>query len=128
MAIRAIDHIQLAMPAGGEQAARVFYGGLLGMAEVPKPPHLASRGGCWFQSGGARVHLGVDPDFHPAAKAHPAFVLDDLDSLAAILEANGFPTRADQPLEGYARRYVNDPFGNRIELMQMVFRDNHPAA
>src|SRR6187551_1552795 len=71
----AIDHVQLAMPAGGEDRARAFYAGILGLAEVPKPPPLAPRGGCWFESDTVKVHLGVEPDFQPATKAHPAFVV-----------------------------------------------------
>lgn len=120
MVITGIDHVQLAMPAGEEPAARNFYETLLGIPEVPKPAHLASRGGCWFETAGVKLHLGVDPDFRPARKAHPALAVDDLNTLAAALEANGFATIEDQPLEGYARRYVNDPFGNRIELIQFV--------
>ena len=71
MSIRAIDHVQLAMPAGREDDARAFYAGLLGLSEVPKPPHLAARGGCWFETRDVKIHLGVDPDFRPARKAHP---------------------------------------------------------
>lgn len=120
MGIRRIDHIQLAMPAGREDEARAFYEGLLGIAEVPKPPHLAARGGCWFESGDVKVHLGVEPDFRPARKAHPGFVVDDLDALLRALENAGFRATDDQPLQGYMRKYVHDPFGNRIELMQPV--------
>ncbi|MEP7455837.1 VOC family protein [Phyllobacterium sp. SB3] len=120
MAITGIDHVQLAMPAGEEQAARGFYAGLLGIPEVPKPTQLAARGGCWFETNGVKIHLGVEVGFQPARKAHPAFIVDDLDALTALLEASGFPTNEDQPLDGYSRRYVNDPFGNRIELMQVI--------
>lgn len=120
MAIKRIDHIQLAMPAGQEHAARAFYGGLLGLTETAKPRHLAARGGCWFESSGVKVHLGVDANFTPATKAHPGFVVDDLSKLCATLEKAGFPTVSDQPLSGYLRKYVNDPFGNRIELMQVI--------
>ncbi|MEF0938944.1 VOC family protein [Rhizobium sp. BR 362] len=107
------------MPAGQEDKARAFYQDLLGLAEVEKPPHLVSRGGCWFELDAVKVHLGVDPDFAPAKKAHPGFVVDDLESLCSALERAGFSTLSDQPLEGYIRKYVNDPFGNRIELMQI---------
>ncbi|EJN05459.1 VOC family protein [Phyllobacterium sp. YR531] len=120
MIILKLDHVQLAMPAGEEPAARSFYDGLLGIPEVPKPSQLASRGGCWFENGSVKVHLGVEPGFQPARKAHPAFIVDDLDALTTLLEANGFLTSEDQPLDGYARRYVYDPFGNRIELMQVI--------
>jgi catechol 2,3-dioxygenase-like lactoylglutathione lyase family enzyme len=119
MAISSIDHVQLAMPAGGETAARDFYEGLLGIPEVLKPPQLAARDGCWFESGAVKIHLGVDPDFSPAKKAHPALVVDDLADLVQTLEDAGFAVTNDQPLDGYQRRYVHDPFGNRIELMQV---------
>jgi catechol 2,3-dioxygenase-like lactoylglutathione lyase family enzyme len=118
MQILSLDHVQLAMPPGGEAQARAFYASVLGLAEVAKPPHLAVRGGCWFEGGDVRIHLGVEADFHPARKAHPALLVDDLRALAAALDAAGFATRPGEPLEGYARLDVNDPFGNRIELMQ----------
>jgi catechol 2,3-dioxygenase-like lactoylglutathione lyase family enzyme len=111
-----LDHVQLAMPKGGEPEAVAFYAGLLGLTEVPKPPALAARGGCWFQ-GDVVVHLGVDPTFRPATKAHPAFVVDDLDALAAVLVAAGRTVTDDDALEGVRRAYVEDPFGNRIELI-----------
>jgi len=116
--IKAIDHVQLAMPPGKEAEARAFYEGVLGIPEVPKPPNLAKRGGCWFEQGILKVHLGVDNDFHPARKAHPAFLLDDLDALKAFLAAAGYAFKADEPLEGCDRIHVDDPFGNRIELME----------
>ena len=119
MTIERIDHVQLAMPPGGEAAAHAFYDGLLGLPEVAKPPHLARRGGCWFERGVVRLHLGVEADFRPARKAHPALIVGDLPTLVARLEAAGFATREDEPLAGYDRRYVDDPFGNRIELMQV---------
>lgn len=112
-----LDHVQLAMPAGCEADAVAFYSGLLGLAEVEKPPVLAARGGCWFGSDGVIVHLGVDPAFRPATKAHPAFVVDDLDALAATLAAAGVAITYDDALEGVRRGYVADPFGNRIELI-----------
>ncbi len=120
MAVLALDHVQLAMPADGEAQARVFYAGLLGIPEVPKPAHLAVRGGCWFERGTVRLHLGVEPDFRPARKAHPALVVDDLAALRAALAAGGHATRDGEPLEGWRRCDVFDPFGNRIELMQPV--------
>jgi catechol 2,3-dioxygenase-like lactoylglutathione lyase family enzyme len=118
MAILRIDHIQLAMPAGREAEARSFYQRLLGLGEVAKPPPLAARGGCWFEHGELKVHLGVEADFAPARKAHPAFIVDDLPALATALEQAGYRLARDEPLEGYDRLFVNDPFGNRIELMQ----------
>ena len=118
MRIVRVDHVQLAMPAGREDEAVAFYEGVLGIPQVPKPPDLAARGGCWFERGDLKVHLGVDKDFRAATKAHPAFVVDDVRALAAALDAAGHPVRDDEPLEGYDRVYVDDPFGNRIELME----------
>jgi catechol 2,3-dioxygenase-like lactoylglutathione lyase family enzyme len=118
MHIRRLDHVQLAMPAVREDDARAFYQGLLGIPEVAKPPHLAARGGCWFEYGDLKVHLGVEADFSPAQKAHPAFIVDDLQNLVRSLRRAGHKVVADQPLEGYDRIYTDDPFGNRIELMQ----------
>lgn len=118
MQVLRLDHVQLAMPAGREDEARAFYLGLLGIAEVPKPAHLAARGGCWFESGALKVHLGVEADFAPARKAHPAFIVAGLAELVTRLEAAGHHTAEDQPLEGFDRIYVHDPFGNRIELME----------
>jgi len=113
-----LDHVQLAMPAGGEDDAAAFYEGVLGIPQVPKPPHLAARGGCWFERGALKVHLGVDADFRPATKAHPAFEVDDVRSLAAAIGAAGYQVTEDEPLEGYDRVYALDPFGNRLELLQ----------
>lgn len=118
MPVVSLDHVQLAMPAGGEDKARAFYAGLLGIPEVAKPANLAKRGGCWFQNGTLKLHLGVEQDFRPALKAHPAFIVDDLSSLCARLSASGIQARTDEPLEGYTRVFVDDPFGNRIELME----------
>jgi catechol 2,3-dioxygenase-like lactoylglutathione lyase family enzyme len=118
MRIERLDHVQLAMPAGGEDLARAFYQGALGITEVSKPPHLAARGGCWFETDALKVHLGVEIDFRPARKAHPAFIVTDLPALVRQLTAQGYRLVEDQPLEGYERRYVDDPFGNRIELME----------
>lgn len=118
-AILGVDHVQLAMPAGGEPDARAFYGGLLGLPEMPKPPALAARGGCWFGwPGGLQLHLGVDPEFRPARKAHVGLLVRDLAGLAARLEAAGHPTTADAPLAGYQRLFASDPFGNRLELLE----------
>ena len=117
--IVAIDHVQLAMSPGGEERARAFYCGVLGLTEVPKPPPLAARGGCWFQSDAVRVHLGVEPDFQPATKAHPAFVVAGLRELVVRCRQDGHRVIKD-PLPGYARVYVYDPFGNRLELMEPV--------
>jgi catechol 2,3-dioxygenase-like lactoylglutathione lyase family enzyme len=116
--VERLEHVQLAMPAGREDDAQAFYEGILGIPRVAKPPALAARGGCWFEAGALEVHLGVDAEFHPARKAHPALVVDDLAQLVARLEAGGFPTREDEPLDGWCRVYVGDPFGNRLELME----------
>ena len=113
-----LDHVQLAMPAGREAEAVEFYEGLLGIPHVAKPAHLAARGGCWFERGDLKVHLGVEKDFQPAAKAHPAFVVDDVRALAEAIAAAGYTIIVDEPLDGYDRVYVHDPFGNRVELMQ----------
>ncbi len=113
-----VDHVQLAMPRGGEGAARGFYQAVLGLPERPKPPALAARGGCWFSNDQVTLHLGVDDDFRPARKAHPAVVVEDLDSLCASLEAAGHGVRFDAEVPGVRRCYVDDPFGNRIELIE----------
>ncbi len=120
MRIECLNHVQLAMPVGEEDAARHFYAEVLGIPEVAKPPHLAKRGGCWFERGALKVHLGVEQDFRAAKKAHPAFTVTDLPRLIARIEAAGFRVVKDEPLEGYNRCYVADPFGNRIELMESV--------
>jgi catechol 2,3-dioxygenase-like lactoylglutathione lyase family enzyme len=118
--VEAVDHVQLAMPAGREDDARAFYEGLLGIPEQPKPPHLAARGGCWFESDTVKLHLGVDADFRPARKAHPALRVRDLPALVATLRAAGVELVDDEPLEGYDRVYASDPFGNRLELLEPV--------
>jgi len=118
MTIVAIDHVQLAMPPGREREARAFYGVLLGLPERPKPPELAARGGAWFESGTVKLHLGVEQDFRPARKAHPGLAVDDLEALAARLRAAGATLIADDALPGQARYFVEDPFGNRLELLQ----------
>jgi catechol 2,3-dioxygenase-like lactoylglutathione lyase family enzyme len=113
-----LDHVQLAMPAGREAEAAAFYEGLLGIPQIPKPPNLARRGGCWFERGDLKIHLGVEQDFRPAAKAHPALIVDDVRTLAAAIAAAGHAIVDDEPLDGYDRIYAYDPFGNRVELMQ----------
>jgi catechol 2,3-dioxygenase-like lactoylglutathione lyase family enzyme len=117
--ITGYDHVQVAIPAGSEAAARDFFATLLGMVEVPKPAALAGRGGCWFTSGSAVLHLGVETPFAPARKAHPAFVVDDLDALAARLRTAGHDCRlADGEIPGVRRFHAFDPFGNRLEFQQ----------
>lgn len=121
MTIYAIDHVQIAMPPGEEDRARAFYSGVLGLREVPKPASLAGRGGAWFASGNVQIHLGVEQDFRPARKAHPALLVDDLDSVVAQLAATGYAPAASEPvLDGYRRIHLYDPFGNRLELMQRL--------
>ena len=118
MRIKAIDHVQLAMPPGKEAEARAFYQGVLGIPEVAKPANLAKRGGCWFERGTLKVHLGVEQGFRPARKAHPAFRVENLQTLKDLLLATGYSYKTDEPLEGYDRLYIDDPFGNRIELIE----------
>ena len=117
--IVAIDHVQLAMPPGGEAVARRFYGDVLGFKEVPKPAALTGRGGVWFQSGLVHLHLGVEADFRPARKAHPALRVEGLAVLLARCGDAGHPVEPDVPLPGLIRAHVADPFGNRIELVEL---------
>jgi catechol 2,3-dioxygenase-like lactoylglutathione lyase family enzyme len=119
VAIVGIEHVQLAMPAGREADARQFYSGLLGIPEVTKPPALADRGGAWFESDAVKIHLGVDADFRPARKAHPALLVRDLPALVDRLRAAGVDI-VDDPLPRHLRVYVADPFGNRLELIEAV--------
>ena len=118
MKVYAIDHVQLAMPAGEEEKARTFYSGVLGIGEVPKPTHLAKRGGLWFEDGNLKIHLGVEKDFRPAKKAHPALLVKELGQLVEKCRGAGYEVVSDEPLAGHLRAYVSDPFGNRIELME----------
>lgn len=114
----ALDHVQIAIPAGGEDAARAFYAELLGFEELPKPPELAKRGGAWFRSGLATIHVGIDPAFVPAKKAHPALRCAEYAALLKRLGERGTPVEEDPQLfEGRSHCYVCDPFGNRIELI-----------
>ena len=113
----ALDHVQLAMPAGREAEAEAFYCDVLGFAVLPKPEPLASRGGRWFASGDVQVHLGVEADFRPARKAHPALIVDDFEDLIGKLDSLGASWRWDEDLPGTRRLYVDDPFGNRVELI-----------
>jgi catechol 2,3-dioxygenase-like lactoylglutathione lyase family enzyme len=117
MRIRAIDHVQLAMPPGGEDDAVRFYEGVLGLTRVPKPAVLATRGGCWFEDGEVRLHVGVEADFRPARKAHPGLRVDDLPGLVARFAAAGIEVKPGDDIgDGLTHVYVDDPFGNRIEL------------
>jgi catechol 2,3-dioxygenase-like lactoylglutathione lyase family enzyme len=121
MTVLAIDHVQLAMPPGKEAQAREFYSGLLGIPEAPKPATLALRGGCWFEAGAVKVHLGVEQDFRPAKKAHPGLRVDDIEALVERLRNAGVKVVADDVvLAGSTRYFAEDPFGNRLELLQVV--------
>ena len=118
MKVVGIEHLQLAMPRGEEDRARAFYSGILGIPEIPKPPELAKRGGVWFESEFLKIHLGVEAEFRPARKAHPALLVEDLRALVALLRERGIQVVDDEALEGFMRVYVADPFGNRVELME----------
>jgi catechol 2,3-dioxygenase-like lactoylglutathione lyase family enzyme len=118
MAIIGLDHVQLAMPKGGEDQARAFYCGVLELPERQKPPQLAARGGCWFEADAVKIHLGVEQDFRPSAKAHPGLLVADLDGLLVRCRESGFRATEPELIEGSRRAFVQDPFGNRIELME----------
>jgi catechol 2,3-dioxygenase-like lactoylglutathione lyase family enzyme len=113
----AIDHVQLAMPRGGEETARKFFIDLLGMVEMPKPAELAKRGGCWFASGDVQIHLGVEEDFRAAKKAHPALRCGAYEEMTSRLRTAGMDVRDDTSIPGVRRCHFMDPFGNRIELV-----------
>jgi len=115
-----LHHVQLAMPEGEEEAALKFYGAILGMTQVAKPPELAPRGGLWFRDGALEVHLGIEEPFTPARKAHPAFLVRNLATLRERIETAGYRVTDDVPLEGFHRCHVRDPFGNRLELVEPV--------
>ena len=118
MTLETIDHAQVAIPRGGEERARAFYDQLLGLPEQPKPPELAKRGGCWFESDAVKVHLGVEEPFQAARKAHVAFKVDDVASLAARARDAGFEVVEDRDLPDHERVFVFDPFGNRLEFLR----------
>jgi catechol 2,3-dioxygenase-like lactoylglutathione lyase family enzyme len=120
MAILRINHVQLAMPRGLEEEARRFYGEVLGLREIPKPPALAAKGGAWFELGDAQLHLGVDPEFRPAKKAHIAFDVEDLEGIASRCREAGYAVRPDERLQGQRRFFVEDPFGNRLEIVEAL--------
>ena len=113
-----LHHVQLAIPVGGEDGCRRFWGDTLGMVELEKPPVLAARGGCWFRGGALEVHLGVEQDFSPALKAHPGFLVTNLPALAARIEASGIPVTWDENFPGFVRFHCSDPFGNRLEFLE----------
>jgi catechol 2,3-dioxygenase-like lactoylglutathione lyase family enzyme len=116
--VTGLHHVQVSCPAGSEDALRAFYGGVLGMAEVAKPPALAVRGGVWFRAGGCELHCGVEEGFTPARKAHPGIAVSDVDAVAARVRAAGGPVRWDDQIPGLRRFHTDDPVGNRVELQQ----------
>jgi catechol 2,3-dioxygenase-like lactoylglutathione lyase family enzyme len=115
-----LHHIQLAMPRGGEDTARRFYAGILGLTELEKPSHLAKRGGLWFGLGEQQLHLGVEDEFRSARKAHPAILVRGLGELRRALASQDFAPIDDEPLSGFHRFYVADPFGNRLEFLEQL--------
>jgi uncharacterized protein (DUF302 family)/extradiol dioxygenase family protein len=119
MSVIGLDHVQLAMPAGGEADARGFYADVLGLPEIPKPADFAQRGGCWFETHAVKIHLGVDSHFHPATKAHPGLLVDDLQAIGARCRDKGYELLpGGGAIDGFERLFVKDPFGNRLELLQ----------
>jgi catechol 2,3-dioxygenase-like lactoylglutathione lyase family enzyme len=119
MEVEAIDHVQLAMPAGQEDRARVFYTGVLGIPEVAKPAELAARGGAWFERGSLKIHLGVEADFRPAKKAHPGLRVTGLSALLSRCRAAGYAVTEAPARAGSRNAFVEDPFGNRVELLEL---------
>lgn len=118
--ILAFDHVQLAMPKGGEEDARYFFIKLLGFKEVPKPEAMARRGGCWFEIGPVQLHLGVEQNFKPAMKAHPAFEVDDVEGFAEKLHRAGYKVKWNEEIADIKRFFTEDPFGNRIEILELL--------
>jgi catechol 2,3-dioxygenase-like lactoylglutathione lyase family enzyme len=118
MIITGIDHVQIAAPKGCEAAARDFFGRLLGLEEIEKPEPLLGRGGCWFRAGSRQLHIGVEENFHPATKAHPAFAVSDIEALFSRLASAGIRCAWDEALGGVRRFYANDPWGNRLEFTE----------
>ncbi len=116
--VHGIDHVQVAIPVGGEPAAEAFYGDLLGFQQLTKPEALAGRGGCWFQAGSVQLHVGADSSFVAAKKAHPAFLFEGLDELVAALVEAGHEVRTGATIDGVTQIFTDDPFGNRIELIE----------
>lgn len=116
--IEGLDHVQLAMPPGGEEHARAFYRDVLGLEEIPKPSPLNQRGGLWLAAEDLQLHLGIEQEFRPARKAHPALLVRDLEAMCSRLAQAGAPVERDDSVATRARAYTEDPFGNRIELIQ----------
>ncbi|QOV37828.1 glyoxalase [Streptomyces ferrugineus] len=118
--ITAVDHVQLTAPPGSEERLRTYYVGVLGMTEIPKPPALAGRGGCWFRAGTVELHLGIEEDFRPGTKAHPGLRVTGIERYAARLTAHGAPVEWDEELPGHRRFHSYDPVGNRLEFLEPV--------
>ena len=116
--VTGIDHVQVAMPPGSEDIARAFYSGKLGLPEVPKPAHLAVRGGVWFRCGGSQLHLGGETAFVPAKKAHPALIIEDFAEYVGALARAGLQIHQDEMVAGRQRASLEDPFGNKLELIE----------
>lgn len=113
-----IDHVQVAIPPGADEAARAFYGGVLGLHEVPKPAPLNASGGVWFQLGTSQLHIGAEQGFAPNKKAHPAFVVEEFEAYCALLREHGVAVREEAQVYGRRRAGIEDPFGNRVELIE----------
>ncbi|MCX4575505.1 VOC family protein [Streptomyces sp. NBC_01571] len=134
--LTALDHVQLAAPPGSEDLLRRYYVDALGMTEIPKPPVLAARGGCWFRAGAVHLHLGIEgalggegPEgFRPAKKAHPGLRVTDIEAYAARLESHGAKVTWDDDLPGHRRFYSEDPVGNRLEFLEPVVRAYGPGS
>lgn len=118
MRILGIEHVQIAIPVGSQDPARAFYGGILGFSEIQKPASMAERKSIWFVAGTVNLHLGIEADFHPAKRAHPAFIVEGLDEILAACEAASITVKPDVSFDGFRRVHLFDPFGNRLELME----------
>lgn len=119
MTVRGLHHVQICCPTGAEDELRAFYGGVVGLPEIPKPPALAARGGVWFQVGAQELHCGVEQPFAPAAKAHPALAVTDVRAMAETVERAGGRVSWDQNIPGVRRFHTLDPVGNRVEFQQV---------
>jgi catechol 2,3-dioxygenase-like lactoylglutathione lyase family enzyme len=118
MPILSLNHVQIAIPIASQDRARAFYSGILGFTEIEKPPQMADRKSLWFVAGAVNLHLGIEPDFTPAKRAHPAFVVDGLDQILAACERASITIKPDTSFNNFRRVHVFDPFGNRLELME----------